>query len=90
MAIIHSNVPLPQVMRFQGTAGHLTVHQDGGTTVQNNIVSACLFSNQQRHRIKIAPIPEQFKKLVQQRMSDGRWHRFRLIFQELTMHVGHS
>ena len=72
------NVTLPQVMRFQCTAEHLTAHQDGGTIAQGNIVAACWFCNQQRHRRKIALVPEQFKKLVQQRMSKGRWHGFRL------------
>ena len=72
------NVTLPQVLRFQCTAEHLTAHQDGGTTALNNIVAACRFCNQQRHRRKGSPVPEQFKKLVQQRMSKGRWHGVRL------------
>lgn len=61
-------------MQLKCTAEHLNAHQDGGTIAQSNIVAACWFCNQQRHRRKVAPVPEQFRKLVQQRMSKGRWH----------------
>ena len=65
---------LPQTKKFQCTGEHLKAHQDGGTSSQRNIVAACKFCNQQRHRRKVAPSPDQYKKLIQQRMSRNCWH----------------
>lgn len=72
------NITLPQAKRFQCTGEHLIAHQDGGTSAQKNIVAACWFCNQQRHRRKIYLSPERFKKFTQKRMQKGRWHNFRL------------
>ena len=70
------NLTLPQTKRFQCTGEHLIAHQDGGTSSQQNIVAACKFCNQQRHARKVAPTPDQYKKLIQQRLSKNRWHSY--------------
>lgn len=72
-------ITLGQARRFQCTAEHLQAHQDGGKADQANIVAACWFCNQKRHKRKIAPSPVQYKRLICQRMSQGRWHEVRLI-----------
>ena len=71
------NTTPSQVQRFQCTGEHLVAHQDGGTSAQQNIVAACRYCNQQRHKRRVALSPDQLKKLVQRRMSLGRWHSFR-------------
>ena len=71
-------ITIGQAKRFQCTGEHLTPHHDGGTSSQNNIVAACLFCNQKRHKRKDAPPPEQYKELIHQRMNQGRWHDVRL------------
>jgi len=71
-------ITLGQAKRFQCTGEHLQSHQDGGSAKQDNIVAACLFCNTQRHRRKEPPPPEQYKELIQRRMTQGHWHQVRL------------
>ena len=73
------SITLPQTKRFQCTGEHLIPHQDGGTSAQKNIVAACWFCNQQRHRRKSDPNPTQYRNYVQHRMNKGRWHYFKLV-----------
>ena len=67
---------LPQTKSFQCTGEHLIAHQDGGSSSQQNIVAACWFCNQQRHRKKVVPSPDQYKKFIQHQMSKNRWHSY--------------
>lgn len=76
------NLTLKQARRFQCTGEHLIAHQDGGTSAQNNIVAACRYCNQQRHRRSNVPSPEQYKKFIGRRMNKGRWHIVRLSTPE--------
>lgn len=71
-------ITLSQAKRFQCTGEHLKAHKDGGTAAQSNIVAACLFCNRKRHQRKTPPPPDQYKKLIEKRMSHGRWHEVRL------------
>lgn len=71
-------VTLGQARRFQCTGEHLKAHKDGGSATQTNIVAACWFCNQKRHQRKNPPYPDQYKKFVHQRLSQGRWHDVRL------------
>ena len=71
-------ITIGQARSFQCTGEHLKAHQDGGTTAQTNIVAACWFCNQKRHQRKEVPHPDQYKKFIHQRMSQGRWHNVRL------------
>jgi len=72
------NISLKQTKRFQCTGEHLVAHQDGGTSKQANIVAACWFCNQQRHRRKIVLSPKDFKTFILKRMRKGHWHIVRL------------
>ena len=58
------------------TAEHLFARQDDGRDTRSNIVAACHFCNQHRHRRKAARSPEQFRALVKARLRQGRWHGF--------------
>ena len=60
--------------RFQCTAEHLTARCDGGSNGENNIVAACLFCNQNRHRRKIPPAPHKYREQIQRRLKRGKWH----------------
>ena len=61
------------------TAEHLTAVKDGGETTKNNIVAACWFCNQRRHKRKTNPSPKQYKQMVQSRLGNGRWHGINLV-----------
>jgi 5-methylcytosine-specific restriction endonuclease McrA len=52
----------------------LVSKQDGGRDTQSNIAAACLLCNQRRHKRKDAPEPQEYKDLVQKRVSKGGWH----------------
>lgn len=67
-------ISLRHARHFQCTAEHLVARQDGGTDTWGNIVAACLRCNRLRHQRKKALGPEQYRALVQQRLSKGRWH----------------
>jgi len=72
------NISIGQAKRFMCTGEHLEAHKDGGKANQSNIVAACWFCNQKRHKRKEPPPPDQYKKLVHQRLSQNRWHDLRL------------
>lgn len=65
---------LRHARHFQCTAEHLVARQDGGRDSQSNIAAACLLCNQRRHKRKDAPEPQEYKYLVQKRLSKGGWH----------------
>jgi hypothetical protein len=63
---------LAEAGAFRCTAEHLKARKDGGRNARRNIVAACLFCNQQRHRSSDAPSPSDYKHAVQQRLGVGR------------------
>ncbi|MFK5894572.1 MAG: HNH endonuclease, partial [Pseudomonadota bacterium] len=65
---------ISQILGFQCTGEHLTPHSVGGTTNQKNIVAACRFCNQQRHKRKVILDPKGFKSFIQVRLSRGKWN----------------
>lgn len=60
--------------RLQCTGEHLQARRDGGNSAAPNIVAACRFCNETRHRRKQPPTPALYKQEVQARINDGRWH----------------
>jgi hypothetical protein len=60
----------------QCTAEHLCARQDQGRDVRDNIVAACLWCNQQRHRGRQgqAPVPEVHQARVRALVAQGKWH----------------
>ena len=56
------------------TGEHLHAHQSGGKSSKNNIVAACFYCNQRRHRRKGELDPTQFKHHVVIRLNHGKWH----------------
>ena len=69
---------LKQAWYFQCTGEQLKAHSVGGSAHRSNIVAACRFCNQTRHRRKNPPDPIQYKRLVNSRMDKGRCQILRL------------
>lgn len=67
-------ITLGQARQFQCTAEHLLARQDGGGDGRSNIVAACLVCNQRRHKRKAPLSPEDYRELIQHRLSQVRWH----------------
>lgn len=65
---------LRQARLLQCTAEHLLARKDGGSDLQSNIVAACLYCNQGRHRRGDDLSPNQYLEHVQKRLRKGRWH----------------
>lgn len=55
------------------TAEHLHPRSEGGLDTAKNIVAACFFCNNQRHRRKRPRSPKAHRQHVQQRMVAGKW-----------------
>lgn len=64
---------------LQATAEHLKPRCEGGHDDATNIVAACLFCNQHRHKARTVLPPEKFKREVRKRVAANRWHGVRLI-----------
>ncbi len=71
-----------QAKDLECTGEHLKARQDGGLNAQSNIVAACKFCNQGRHKRKTPPPPDQFKQIVSKRMGKKRWHNL-CVFQKV-------
>jgi hypothetical protein len=59
---------------FKCTAEHLLAKQDGGRDVESNIVAACHFCNQRRHKCKKPKDPISYKQFVSSRLGKGKWN----------------
>lgn len=55
------------------TAEHLNPRSEGGVDTTGNIVAACFYCNNQRHRRKRPLSPDAHRQRVQQRMAAGKW-----------------
>lgn len=71
-------ISLGQALLLRCTGEHLISHSEGGASGNNNIVAACWYCNQQRHRRKNIHSPECFRKHIRKRLSEGRWHGLKL------------
>src|SRR4249919_3540196 len=68
-------ITLAQAKQFQCTGEHLIARQDGGDNSELNVVAACRYCNEHRHKHRpaSAPSPTAYKKQVLRRLSRGRW-----------------
>lgn len=69
-------ISLAFAQRFRRTAEHLIARKDGGTNSHLNIVAACHFCNQCRHRRAVPPGPAEHRRYVQRRLRAHRWHPY--------------
>lgn len=63
---------------LQSTAEHLLARCDGGSDDIENIVAACRFCNQHRHRSHRALPCDLYVHHVRKRLAKGAWHGLRL------------
>lgn len=66
-------ITINQAKHHQCTAEHLKARQDGGKDTRDNLVAACRYCNSNRHKRKNVPAPEQYRHLVQNRISKNWW-----------------
>jgi len=71
---LQSRISAAAVKRLRCTAEHLVARTDGGSDANDNIVAACSFCNQARHRRRKPLNPAGFRVLVKCRMRRGKWH----------------
>lgn len=76
-----------EASRFQCTGEHLLAKCDGGKDSYKNIVAACLFCNNARHKRKKPPVPGKYKSLIQSRLKKGKWHPQRFKHLQQTSHM---
>ena len=67
-------ISISAAAKFNCTSEHLVARCDGGGNSKLNIVAACLFCNNTRHRMKNAPTPNKYKEHIQRRLNKGKWH----------------
>lgn len=67
-----------QAQFLRCTGEHLESHSEGGSSGSINIVAACWYCNQNRHRRKNKLSPENFGKHARRRLSKGAWHGLNL------------
>ena len=67
-----------QAQRVRCTAEHLQARCQGGSNASQNIVAACQFCNQTRHKARTPLDPERYRQRVQQRVAQGKWQPERL------------
>ena len=69
-----NNLSKLEANRFQCTAEHLLARCDGGKDDSKNIVAACHFCNNSRHRKKTPLDFDNYKLYVTRRLKKGKWH----------------
>ncbi len=71
---LRSSVSSAGMVRIRCTAEHVQARSDGGSNAKENIVAACWFCNQARHR-RPRPVNSQaFRAFVKSRMRAQKWH----------------
>jgi hypothetical protein len=68
------NISRAQANILRCTGEHLVAYKDDGSSGKENIVAACWYCNQRRHRRKSNPSIKQYKIMIQRRLKQGRWH----------------
>jgi 5-methylcytosine-specific restriction endonuclease McrA len=71
-------ISLARAKFFQCTGEHLVAYNKGGSASRKNIVAACLFCNQKRHKRKNPPSPSEYAVLVEKRLERGAWNAYLL------------
>jgi hypothetical protein len=60
--------------RFLCTAEHLKPQVEGGQDTQENVVAACKFCNQTRHKMRNVLLPTAYRRHVRRRIAAKKWH----------------
>ena len=76
-----------QAKLFKCTAEHLKAKQEGGKDTESNIVAACYFCNQKRHKCKKPKDPISYKLYVSRRVGKGRWSSVLIPSHHISQHM---
>ncbi len=71
---IQHRISVAAAKKFKCTAEHLKARCDGGGDEKENIVAACHYCNQLRHKRKKPPEPNRYKEMIQKRLKKKKWH----------------
>ena len=72
------HITIAEAARFRCTAEHLQALCEGGTSRLGNIVAACRFCNERRHRRNKRLSPDVYMVRVRRHVAKLRWHPSRL------------
>lgn len=75
---IKHNITIKQAKQLKCTGEHLLPHSLEGPATKKNIVAACHYCNQKRHRRENELSPTTYKSLVSRRLAKKRWHGLNL------------
>lgn len=70
-----------QARELQCSAEHLQARRHGGTAAARNIVAACVYCNQKRHRRRKDLKSIDYLTYVRRRIERGKWHNAYLPLQ---------
>jgi hypothetical protein len=76
-----------QAKFFQCNAEHLEARQDDGKDGESNIVAACYFCNQKRHKCKKPKDPVSYKRYVGSRVVKGKWNSVLIPRHHISQHM---
>lgn len=71
---------------FFCTAEHLKPRSEGGRDNASNVVAACYFCNQTRHRAKVPLDAAKYRQRVQSRVDRARWLTRKILSASSDMH----
>jgi len=75
----HLGLPPESLKPLRCTAEHLVARQDGGNNSRQNIAAACHRCNKGRHARKAQLSPDRYRRHVQRRLRQGKWHNSPLV-----------
>ncbi|TGQ72855.1 HNH endonuclease [Mesorhizobium sp. M00.F.Ca.ET.186.01.1.1] len=70
----HRRLPIGLLDRFLCTAEHLEPKMNGGKNRPDNLVAACRFCNQTRHKMRDVLSPAAYQQHVRRRIRARKWH----------------
>ncbi|RWC60484.1 MAG: HNH endonuclease [Mesorhizobium sp.] len=68
------HLPVGLLNRLRCTAEHLKPRTNGGRESLDNIVAACVFCNQTRHKMRDVLSPVAYQQRVRRRVEARKWH----------------
>lgn len=69
-----SRISAKAMSHIRCTAEHVKALSDGGSDANDNLVAACRFCNETRHRRARPLSSSEFREFVMSRVRRGKWH----------------
>ena len=68
------SLPAGLIERFRCTAEHLRPQRNGGKDSLDNVVAACKYCNNNRHKMRDVLSPAAYQQHVRKRVKARKWH----------------